>query len=250
MQDRYVGDVGDFAKYAILRSVGRGSNRALRLAVVWYLYPDEGHNSDGRHISYLTSEVYRALDPQLHTSMNHLVRSAKRHVAEVRKAAVLPPETVFFEDSIVGECGSGTIGRRRAAFRSEWFIRAKEAVAGTDIVFLDPDNGIEVRSVPKHAPKAGKYVFWDEIEALWARGQSLVIYHHSNRTMTVGMQTQALTERFADRLSRPPFVRSLLFRRGSCRHFWVIGQRAHAARLSSCIETMLSSGWSAHFDVG
>jgi hypothetical protein len=60
MQNRYVGDVGDFAKYALLRSISNGTPRALRLAVIWYLYPDEIHNSDGRHVSYLDSRAYRA----------------------------------------------------------------------------------------------------------------------------------------------------------------------------------------------
>jgi hypothetical protein len=249
MQNRYAGDVGDFAKYALLRSISEGPSNPLRLAVIWYLYPDEIHNSDGRHISYLRSEAYRALDPELHTAMNRLVRRAKRSVMEVRKAALLPHGTVFFEEPTVGESGSGPSSRRREAFRTDWFIRAQAATVGADVVFLDPDNGIEVRSVPKRAPKAGKYVFWNEIEALWARGQSLVIYHHLNRTTTVRLQTEALTKRVTERLSCPPLLLSLLFRRGSCRHFWVVGQPDHAGRLKSRIEAMLRLGWSAHFDL-
>src|SRR5690348_3816657 len=53
MQDRYVGDVGDFAKYGLLRRLtGRAGERKVRLGVVWCLFPDEAHNNDGRHISY------------------------------------------------------------------------------------------------------------------------------------------------------------------------------------------------------
>jgi hypothetical protein len=249
MQNRYVGDVGDFAKYALLRSISYASPSGLRLAVIWYLYPDEIHNSDGRHVSYLNSTPYRALDPELHAAMNRLVRRSKRSVMEVRKAVLLPHGTVFFEEPIVGELGSGASSRRREAFRTDWFVRAQAATGAADVVFLDPDNGIEVRSVPKRAPKAGKYVFWNEIEALWARGQSLVIYHHLNRTTSVRLQTEALTKRFTERLSCPPLLLSLLFRRGSCRHFWIIGQGDHSGRLKSRIEAMLKLGWSAHFDL-
>ena len=43
MQNRYTGDIGDFAKYGLLRALCPGH----RLGVAWYLYPDESHNEDG-----------------------------------------------------------------------------------------------------------------------------------------------------------------------------------------------------------
>ena len=42
MQNRYVGDIGDFGKYGLLRAhFGRKYQIPLRLGVVWYLFPDE-----------------------------------------------------------------------------------------------------------------------------------------------------------------------------------------------------------------
>lgn len=38
MQDRYVGDIGDFGKYGLLRAL---CAHDLSLGVVWYLVPDE-----------------------------------------------------------------------------------------------------------------------------------------------------------------------------------------------------------------
>lgn len=43
MQNRYVGDIGDYVKLAILRALLPGR----RLGVAWWLYPDERHNRDG-----------------------------------------------------------------------------------------------------------------------------------------------------------------------------------------------------------
>ena len=37
MRDRYVGGVGDFVKYGLLRATGEGK----RLGVAWHLYTDE-----------------------------------------------------------------------------------------------------------------------------------------------------------------------------------------------------------------
>jgi len=66
-----------------------------------------------------------------------------------------------------------------------------------------------------HAQKAGKYVFWDELSPFWDRGQSLVIYHHLNRTAPVARQTEILQQKFAAKFADAGLVRYFLFRRGS-----------------------------------
>ena len=49
MQGRYAGDIGDYVKFSLLRAIADPGD----LGVIWYLYPDERHNNDGRHIEYL-----------------------------------------------------------------------------------------------------------------------------------------------------------------------------------------------------
>jgi hypothetical protein len=56
VQDKYVGDIGDFGKYALLNHLRCHSR--LGLSVVWYrVNPDhtdrEHQKNDGKHISYL-----------------------------------------------------------------------------------------------------------------------------------------------------------------------------------------------------
>jgi len=57
MQNRYVGDIGDFGKYHLLKILSQGNGLDnggnLVLGVVWYLVPNENHNGDGKHIRYL-----------------------------------------------------------------------------------------------------------------------------------------------------------------------------------------------------
>ena len=82
MQNRYVGDVGDFAKYALLRRLaGTSPEQSIRLGVVWCLYPDESHNADGRHISYLSRPGFAPLDLDLISALQKLL---------VRTVAPLP----------------------------------------------------------------------------------------------------------------------------------------------------------------
>ena len=49
MKNQYFGDVGDYGKYAMLRYL---SNDGIKIAVNWYLTPDDGSN-DGKFTTYL-----------------------------------------------------------------------------------------------------------------------------------------------------------------------------------------------------
>jgi hypothetical protein len=74
MQDRYAGDVGDFIKLGLLRALSPGR----KLGVAWYRFPDEDHNSDGRHVSYLEqSDRYGSLDPALLDHLRNVVKNER-----------------------------------------------------------------------------------------------------------------------------------------------------------------------------
>lgn len=57
MQNRYVGDIGDFRKYALLKNIAK---TGLSMGVNLYLTPAESHNADGKHISYLQNSSYKS----------------------------------------------------------------------------------------------------------------------------------------------------------------------------------------------
>ncbi len=77
MQDRYAGDIGDFAKYGLLRALGDGH----QLGISWYLFPDESHNADGKHTAYLDNQgEWRDLDPTLFDGLQSIVNSNRRKV--------------------------------------------------------------------------------------------------------------------------------------------------------------------------
>lgn len=84
MQDRYTGDIGDYIKYALLRALSPG----LKLGVAWYLYPDEGHNSDGKHVQYLHDpQRWRHLDPELFDALRNIV-AGNRSVSAVETSGL------------------------------------------------------------------------------------------------------------------------------------------------------------------
>ena len=248
MQDRYVGDVGDFGKFALLRALCGGTDQSLRLAVVWCTYPDKSHNGDGRHLAYLERPEFAVLNSNLHEILRGLVKGGRRSLVAVEEAGVLPPETSFFLDTTVrNEVRSGS-GARRVAYRRIWRERALLATRSADMVFFDPDNGIEAASIPAGHPRAGKYVFWDDLLPFWKSGPVTNCLSSPSRTASAARQTETLRTQFFERLGPIAFLTPLLFRRGSCRHLWIVGQAQHSLRLDQLSSQFLANGWDRHFD--
>ena len=179
MQDAYVGDIGDFAKYGLLRAI-RGERR---LGVAWYLHPSPDqtasrHTGDGRHTKYLSdSESWRDLDPDLFETLGDLVRGGHRKVTRIEGSGILG------EADFAGELLD--IRRvpiaRRAAWRHQWFQGVKSRLADCNLVFADPDNGLfpDEKFKPTQQVSA-KRIPVTEVEQL-ADGRPAVIYHHNTR---------------------------------------------------------------------
>jgi hypothetical protein len=247
MQNRYVGDVGDFAKYALLRRLaGSLEERPIRLGIVWCLYPDESHNSDGSHVSYLRRPEFAELDVELIRVLQSIVES-RRSISAVVGAGILPSETIFYDALARLPRGAPAMPRDRMLHRSKWLDDCFSLTEGSELVFFDPDNGIEVASVPKHHPNAGKYIYWDELAPFWKRGHALLIYHHLNRTRPAADQVAQMTVRLQSEFGGA-LVKPLVFRRGSCRVFWLILRRSALGReLARRADDFLSGGWAMHF---
>lgn len=163
MQDRYAGDIGDFVKFALLRALAPDH----KLGVAWWLFPDEGHNGDGRHVGYLQRpDQWRAYDPDLYDSLIAVVSSGARRVQALQAAALIPH--AVYADEVIPT--SGTPAQRSAA-RAAWFRRVQEAVTGCSIVFVDPDNGLETANFSPGALAGGKCIALAEVRALAGPGE-------------------------------------------------------------------------------
>jgi hypothetical protein len=62
--------------------------------------------------------------------------------------------------------------------RTSWFGSLTRITADVDFVFLDADNGLEVKSKPYGRKWSSKFLYWREVEELWSLGKSLLIYQH------------------------------------------------------------------------
>jgi len=61
MKNQYIGDIGDYGKYGLLRFLAQ---RGLRIGVNWYLTENDD-SSDGKFVDYLNKEELRSADPTL-----------------------------------------------------------------------------------------------------------------------------------------------------------------------------------------
>jgi hypothetical protein len=74
MQNRYVGEIGDYLKLGTVRALSPG----YRLGVAWWLLPDENRNKDRRHIDYVKQPAqWRQFDPPLFDALGEIVRKIR-----------------------------------------------------------------------------------------------------------------------------------------------------------------------------
>ncbi len=172
MQNRYVGDVGDFVKLALLRALSPGH----RLGVVWYLVPDESHNGDGRHVGYLREIEWRRLDPEVFDALAKIVASGERSVTALETAGLLNRCQFVSPPLPLPKAYA-----ERAFARAEWLDRATGAIRECDLVFLDPDNGLQPERFRPASAKAIKSASFADLSRFRRAGRTLVIYHHHTR---------------------------------------------------------------------
>lgn len=178
MQNRYTGDIGDYVKYALLRALIKGH----RLGVAWYLFPNESHNADGRHIEYLQEfRCWRDHDPELFDTLKRIVTENKRKVSEVEASAILGAAR-YSREVLDHSTRMSTQYQQRCAWRSDWFDRVQAVLRDCDVVFADPDNGLCEDDKFKPGTKdQWKRLPLSEAKAL-AEGRAAIIYHHNART--------------------------------------------------------------------
>ncbi len=195
----------------------------------WYLYPNESHNSDGKHITYLQRSTcnerrFRACDPILYDALVALIGDDERHICRVRSSGILPPDTIYYEDNLSYQPRDRRDARQK--LRERWLWQALHVACDGDIVFVDPDNEI-ANSMAPQSKNGPKYVFLDDIRQFTELGKSLVIYHHLGRWSSADEQIKFWAERLRDHLGldNPPWA--LRFRRGSARVYFVIPSERH-----------------------
>jgi hypothetical protein len=253
MQDRYVGDVGDFGKYGLLNEICKKSNGGVRLGINWfYVTKKERKEGDGkRTINYLRdgskdSKKYRACFPELpelYAKLKGIVDDGRRSIKEIEKGLILPKETIFYSKPLPY---SSLNPSEREEDRKNWFKESLTKLKEADIIFLDPDNGVQTAKVRKTQIKAIKYVFEDEIKAYYELGKSLVLYHHRGRK-----PESEHSRRIAElgQITSCNGIKVLRFKRVSIRYFIFLLQKDHQDLIAQTIDYLRSEPCDFLFEI-
>lgn len=205
MQDRYAGDIGDFGKFGMLRALAA---KGLSIGVNWYfvqpLRQELATNDGGKFIPSTLAKC----DPTLAKILLDISQSPERSVHLLEAENLIPGARYHTEPVPVEN-------------RTEWHSRALSALDGMDLVFLDPDNGLLVKSVDKRSAKSPKYTFYKEVASYVARGQSVIVYNHRSRKKP-GIYFAEIYAKLADAIPQADCIFAITFPKGSVRDYFVV----------------------------
>lgn len=231
MKNQYFADITDYRNYGLLRILADGG--ALRTAVCWMLTPDDGR-SDGGFTRYLSQpERFRRYDPPLFDLLAaSLAPGEERSVRALARHGVIPG-AVYFEQPLTDE----------PAEREAYFASFLRSAAGCDLVFFDPDNGMQVHSVPWGRRRSSKYLYWHELAAAYHAGFSTLVFQYYRREDR-GHFTRCLVEEFTARLGCP-----VVFTFSTARVLFLLAAQAqHVQRLLER-SRVVASAWRRQIQV-
>lgn len=152
MKNQYVADINDYKKYILIDDL---SHYYKSIDVCWMLTADD-KRQDGRKISYLFNESKRS-DGIIYDCLRNLIMQGIRNVEAIEQSGILPVRKYYKQ---LDDINLDDI---------------------PELLFLDPDNGIEVNSHPYGKIDSDRYVYFRDMNKFIDRGSDLLIYQHYPR---------------------------------------------------------------------
>ena len=240
MQDRFVGDIGDFGKYGLLRALTGihpplPPKERLSLGVVWCVPDDVTERSTksthGLKVGYLRRpEIYRKCDHDLFDFLRSLVSESKRSVRSIEDGGILGNNTLFCDNRVPEE----------PVARAEWAYDAQGIMREQNIIFLDPDTGL----IPaRYRSASTKHVYPQDIKTFLATAQTIIVYQHHAYT---DPQVERQRRNWSDTLRSLHFqgYTTLCFEQ---RDFIILPAAEHAGTIDERLAKMLDGPWGQHF---
>jgi len=250
MQDRYAGDVGDFGKFSLLRSLFDRASDSL--GVVWYLFPDESNNNDGKFTNYIEKQEFLSCDSDLISKLISVL-NGERSVHALETNNILKSNTIYFSEKLDFHIKYPTQKKSdketRLSKRHEWLKNAAQAVYPCNILFLDPDNGLEIESCKKmNLMKSGKYVYYSEIKELSVGKHACVIYHHLNRNKKHKDQIESRIKDLREKIDSTGKIFTLRYKPYSPRVYFIISKKEIETQLKDKIQRFMNGPYCKFWD--
>ena len=169
MKNQYVGDIGDYGKYGLLRFL---TNHGIKIGINWYLTENDG-SSDGRYTGYLNRSEEAIYDSELFKSLQKIAFRSDKTVRMIEDANIIPGAEFYSQvlKSRSLEADERELNRRL------WFNNAALVFKNAELIFADPDNGISYRKTAR-AKDSEKFILPEEICRYYNSGKNVVFYCH------------------------------------------------------------------------
>ena len=155
MQNKYFGDKHDFYKYLLLNHI----SKYYSLGIHWCLVPDEPKKNDGK-------KTLKKKEMEKNSTLYTILNDSKKDIKNIEK--YLNKNVKFFYE-------------KHEHFYMEhiYITKSIEKLKTQEIIFFDPDNGIEVLST--NNKNKFKYVSYGLLANYWEMEKTLIIYQHKDR---------------------------------------------------------------------
>lgn len=226
MKNQYFGDINDYRKYGLLRLLS--AKARMKIGVCWMLTEDDA-TSHGKFTGYLKRPGrWEKYDCGLLWRLRESVLiKHMRNVAQMRSMGIVP----------AAKCHEWYVRDERSQ-RAGYFRRAFRKFKGVDLIFFDPDNGIEVQRPPRGAKGSSKFLYWEEVRQGTKSGKSLLIF----QIFPPKPHQPFIAERLRDIKIHTGAPEVHTFKAPKVAFFLVV-QRKHSKFLHGRIEEVKRSAW-------
>ena len=244
MKNQYFGDIGDYGKYLLLRHL---TGAGIKLGINWYLTKDDstGHGSMTDYLRFKEND-FRFLDEELFDILKEMVVINKQRDVVGSEDSNLIDNAVYYHEIL--DISPFHSLEEKNAFRLERNKKALKKLSGTELVYFDPDNGIN-DSVVSGKKDSVKYLLTSEAADYYEAGHNLVYYCHKGRRKQAAWDDYKRillagneSETFAD-----AEIICLTFHRGVQRSFIFAIHPEDYQRYRLLIDTFMDSPCKTHF---
>ena len=172
MKNQYVGDIGDYGKYGLLRFL---ASHGIKIGVNWFLTENDG-STDGQFTTYLKNPADRVYDPELFDALQNIADHPDKTVKMIKQAGIIP-DAEFFGEMLKS---SSLKADAREWNRRLWFNNSTLMLGNAELIFADPDNGISYRKTAR-TKDSEKFILPEDVAEYYNSGRNVVYYCHKGR---------------------------------------------------------------------
>ena len=230
MKNQYVGDIGDYGKYGLLRFL---AEKGVLIGVNWYLTENDG-TDDGKFRDY--KEEDRIYNIILFEKLKPIAAKKKneRTVFDIENAEIIP-NAVFYKEMLKSA---------DEATRKTWHQKAMETLRDVDLVFADPDNGTKKYSKEKkgyYRNNGEKYALVNELQQYFDEEKDIVYYCHKGRRKKDAWKEKMKEFNADGQHDASIFV--LTFHRGTQRSFIFAIHPENKEKYNKWLQEFVNTGW-------